>query len=432
MSPSVVIDFVSAFASFLNGSKVLLARDTRTSSPMLHSAALSALLSAGVDVLDMGICPTPVMQYSVSHYGAAGGISISGGHNAMGWNSVSLVGPDGAFLDPVGGENVLERFHAYDFVRADWANMGTVQAVDEFVSFYFKALQEYLNVDAIREAGFRVVIDPVCGAGCHYIDEYARRLGFQLVPINARPSGYLPREAEPRPRSALQMASVIRLLEGDVGFVLSSDMNRLSFVTEDAEPASEEYTFAVITNHILNKRSGPVLTNCCTTRTIDDIAKAHGVPVLKTPVGQAFVVSAVQDEAGVIGGEGSGSVVLPDFSHAFDGFLMMGLILEAMAESRATISELLSDLPRYSIIKRHYSCDSARGYLVLEQLKEKFAGMDVEMDETDGLRLDWSDGWIHVRPSRTQQMIRVISEAQTRIKAQQRADEVSRIIEVEL
>ena len=428
------MDFAGAFAAHLGGGRVLLGRDTRGSTRMLHSAVASSLLGAGCEVLNFDICPTPMLQFSVQPYAAAGALSISGGHNAMGWNSLTFIGADGAFLDPVGGEAVLDHYHAGDFLLADWAHIGAMREEHAFAAQYFDALERRLDVAAIRAAGLTVLIDPVGGAGCPFLDEFARRLGFRLVPINAELSAYLAREPEPRPRSARQMAGIIRQLGGDAGFLLSSDLTRLSLVTETGEPASEEFTFAVIANHVLGRRVGTVVTNSCTTRMIDDLARQRGARLVKTCVGQAYIVSALLDEQGVLGGEGSGSAVLPDFSRAFDGFLMMGLVLEAMAQHGKKLSELLSALPRYHIVKRQVRCDSRHGYRALDLLQAQMlarpqAGV---VDLTDGFRMDWPDGWIHARASRTEQLVRVISEAQTRDVAVQRADELERMIAQEV
>jgi len=433
LTPGVVMDFASAFATFVDGGRVLLARDTRYSSSMIHSAVVSSLLSAGCEVLDLGVCPTPVLQFCVKSYEAEGAVSITGGHNAMGWNSLTLIGSEGAVLEPIGGENVLNCFHALDFLRQDWRGVGEVRDQHDFMEPYFLALEEHVNAAAIRDAGFTALIDPVGGAGCAYLEPFAARFGFKLAPINAQPSGYLAREAEPRPRSATQMASIIKHLGGDVGFVLSSDMGRMSVVSEDGEPAGEEHTFAVIADHVLGKQAGPIVTNCCTSRMIDDIASRQNAPLVKTSVGQAYVVSALADEQGVLGGEGSGSVVLPGFSRAFDGFLMMALVLEAMAEGKSSISELLSVLPQYHMVKKQVACGSRDGYRALEMLKEQMENdTSGKADLTDGLRVDWDDGWVHVRPSRTEQVVRIVSEARTKEMAEQRAEEIMRIIEREV
>ncbi|HMO50024.1 MAG TPA: hypothetical protein PKE26_04020 [Kiritimatiellia bacterium] len=425
-----VMDFASAFGTFVEGGRVVLARDTRYSSPMLHAAVSASLIGCGCDVLDLGVCPTPMLQFSVKRLGATGGVSITGGHHGMGWNSISLIGSDGALIEPVGGEAVLDIYHAGDFLRRRTGELGRTVDVEDFADNYFAALRSRPAVDAIRRANFTVLIDPLGGAGCPYLPTFAHELGFRLIGINDQPSGYLPREAEPRPRSALQMASFIRHVGGHAGFVLSSDMSRMSMVTETGEPVSEEYTFAVIADYILHRQPGVVVTNCCTTRTIDDIAARQGCRLVKTAVGQAYIVSALADESGVVGGEGSGSAILPAFNRAADGFLMMALVLEAMAVRQLTLSELIRSLPRYAILKRSVACGSRTGYGAIESIKERLDEFPEtnDVDLTDGLRLNWPDGWLHARASHTEQVIRVISEAQDREIADQRAETMLRMI----
>jgi len=425
-----VMDFASAYGTFVDGGRILLARDTRYSSPMLHSAVTASLMSCGCEVMDMGVCPTPMLQFSMKPMGAAGGVSITGGHHGMGWNSIALIGSDGAFIEPVGGETVLDIFHAGDFLRKRTGDLGPIVEVDDFSEAYFSALSRQVDVEAIRSANLTVMIDPLVGSGSPYLQTFAHEFGFNLIAVNDQPSGYLPREAEPRPRSALQMASFIKHVKGQVGFVLNSDMSRMSMVTESGEPMSEEYTFAVIADHVLEKNPGVVVTNCCTSRMIDDIAERHRCSVVKTRVGQAFVTSALEDESGVIGGEGSGSVTLPAFSRGFDGFLMMALILEAMAVRKQPLSGLLGRLPRYHIIKRSMACGSRTGYSAIENMKEQLSeyGDAENFEMTDGLRINWKDGWLHARASHTEQIVRVISEAKSVELAESRADIMIRMI----
>lgn len=430
LTPTAVVDFANAFGRFVEGGRVLLGRDTRTSSPMLHSAVLSSLISAGCDVVDFGICPTPILQFCARRYEARGAVSISGGHNAMGWNAITLMDGQGALLEPVGGEAVLDLYHAGEYPRNDWQSLGQVVEPGEFLSPYLEALEAQVDAALIRKKKYTVLIDPLGGAGCAFLAPFAQRFNLNLIPVNATPSGYLPREAEPRPRSALQMADIIGHLKGQVGFLHSSDMGRMSIVTETGEPASEEYTFAIIANHVLNKTKGTVVTNCCTTRTVDDVARAHGASLIKSPVGQAFVVSKLADEQGVIGGEGSGSAALSSFSPAFDGFLMMALVLEAMALNDAPVSALLKDLPRYHIIKKSRSLGSGACYQAVGRLTEAYRRQGGgQIDLTDGIRVDWEDGWVHVRPSRTEQLVRVISESTSQEQAAERARQVLRIME---
>lgn len=429
LTPRVAMDFASAFGTFVEGRRVLLGRDTRYSSPMIHSAVTSSLISCGCEVLDFGVCPTPVLQFSVKRQEAAGAISISGGHNGMGWNALTVVGEDGAFLEPGGGEALLDCFHAGDFLRQPTATLGQIRAVPDYFQEYLTALSRVVDIPVVRQVCMRVLVDPVGGAGCPFLEDFARAVGFKLVAINAEPSGYLPREPEPRPRSARQLGSFIRHVKGDVGFVLSSDLGRLSLVTEKGEAVGEEYTFPLIARHLLNKSPGVVVTNCCTSRMVDDIAREFRAPVEKTAVGQAFVVARLMDEMGRVGGEGSGSAAMPEFSPAFDGFLMMAVLLEALAESDCTLSQLISTLPRYHMVKRRLACRSRQAYRALDLFREHaltLSGRSVDM--TDGVRVDWDDGWLYARASHTEQLIRVISEATTREVAEQRAEDALRML----
>ncbi len=429
LTPRVAMDYASAFGTFVEGGRVLLGRDTRYSSPMLHAAVSSSLLACGCEVLDFGICPTPILQFSAKPFQAAGAISISGGHNHMGWNALSLIGSDGAFLDPASGEAVLDAFHATDFQFRDAARMGTIADRADYFPPYLEALARFVRRDAIRAAKYTVLIDPVGGAGCPFLADFAREFGLHLVAINGEPTGYLAREPEPRPRTALQMASFIRHVKGHVGFVLSSDMGRLSLVTEAGEPLSEEYTLPLIARHLLDRQAGPVVTNCCTSRMVDDVAAAAGVPLLKTPVGQALVVERMIDEQARVGGEGSGSAATPAFSRGFDGFLMMALALEQMAVGGQPLSALARSLPRYHMVKKSAACGSRAAYHALDQFLTQAGRFGApRTDLTDGIRLDWEDGWLHARASHTEQLIRILSEARDRAVAEQRAEEALRMI----
>ena len=434
LTPEIVIDFASAFGTFADGGRVLVGRDTRLSSPMIHAGVTAGLLATGCEVLDLGICPAPILQFAVSHYQAKGAIAITGGHMRMGWNAMVLISANGAYLDPVSGEAVLDIFHARDFRRPGWNGIGTAAEATDFADTYFDALEALLDTAAIRRANLTVAIDPVNGAACRFLAPFARRLGFQLVAINAEEAGFMARDPEPRPRNARQVSSILPLVHADVGFVANSDFSRISIVTDDGETASEEYTFPLVADHVLRRTPGGVLvTNCCTTHMADDVAAAHNCRVVKVPVGQAQILAALADESGAIGGEGNGSVALPRFSRAFDGFLTIGLVLESLAQRPGRISARLHELPQYHIVKRQVYGEPRRCYRALETLQanaEWSAGG--RLDRTDGLRCDWDDGWVHVRASQTEPMIRIISESRVRPRAEERAMNLVRMLEREL
>ena len=430
LTPEVVIDLAAAFGTFSDGGRILVGRDTRRSSPMFHAAVVSGLLSTGCEVLDFGICPTPLLQFFVRQYKAAGAISVSAAHARMGMNALALINSGGAFIEPVGGEAVQDIFHAKDFSHKPWDGIGKVRAVTDFADAYLDALCGFLDAASIRKAKFKVIIDPVNGAGCRFLAPFAERLGFTLIPINGGESDHLGHDAEPRPRNANQVASLMRVVRADAGFVSSSDMGRLSLVSETGETASEEYTFPLIAAHVLARKSGTLVTNCCTTRTVDKVAARYGANIIKTRVGQADIMAALADEDGVIGGEGNGSVALPAFSRACDAFLMMGLILEAMALRQKTVSALLGELPRYHIVKKRVYGETRQCYRALENILEKQAWQaGGVVDLMEGVRVDWPDGWVHLRTSDTEPIIRIISESESVELAENRAVEFVRMLE---
>ncbi len=423
LTPSVALDYVSAFAAYIERGRVLLGRDPRASSPMLHAAAVAALMSAGCEIEDFGVCPTPILQFYAPRRAAAGAISISGAHHAVGWNTLMLVGPDGGPLDPAVGEQVLDGFHAGAFADCDARFIGMRREVRDYADSYFDTLAQLVDAEAIRAARYRIIADPAGGAGCAFLEPWARRFGVDLITVNGDPTPFPARDPEPRPRTARSIASLMRPLGAAAGFVFSSDMGRVSLVTEKGEPLSEEMTFALIADHILRHRPGPVVTNCCTTRAIDDLAARYGALLIKTPVGQAHVIAALRDEAAILGGEGSGSAALAAFSLGFDGFLVMTLVLESLAQSGATLSERARTLPRYAIVKRSVPCGPGEGYRAIERVRAKIERETSDRwDETDGLRVDDEDGWVHVRASRTEPRVRVISEAHDRGVAEERAE----------
>lgn len=423
LTPGLAVDFASAFGTFCGGGRVLVGRDTRPSGPMLRAAAVSALLASGCDVTDLGVCPTPVLQYLIRRLKARGGISITAGHNGAEWNALTFLGGDGAYLDEFQGGEVLDLYHLEKFAQPPVEKLGRIRpAPREPAAPYFKALRRFIETEAVRRAGFKVVIDPCNGAAAGYVDEFCRALGCELVPVNDQPTGVFPHDPEPRPRNAAEVASIVRITSSQAGFLLNSDGSRLSCVAEDGETLSEEYAFPIIADYILGRRRGPVVTNLSTSRMIEDVARRHGCPVVRARVGQSPVIQALLAEDGVLAGDGSGSAAVPAFQPAFDAFLMIGLILEAMAARKATLGELARGLPKYHIVKDKVACPPERVHTVVQDVRSLFPGRTLSL--FDGVRVEDEDGWVHVRASATEPMIRVIVEDKSLDKAQAEMERV--------
>jgi phosphomannomutase len=426
LTPGLVLDFASAFGTYLREGPVCLGRDTRPSGPMLHQACLAALTSTGCDVLDLGVCPAPVLQFAVRTLKARGGLSISAGHNAREWNALTFLSAEGAYLNSFQGEEVLDIFHLGKFAKAPVDGLGSVRPVTGFFETYVRGLAGFLDSAAIRGANFRVAVDPCNGAGAGLATALGRQVGFDAAAINDEPSGYFPHDPEPRPRNAQQAAAILNVIRGDAGFVFNSDVSRVSLVAENGETLSEEFTFPLVASHILRRSRGPVVTNLSTSRLVEDLAAGLGCPVVRTKVGQSYVVQAMNEEEAVVAGEGSGSVAVPAFQPAFDGFLTLGLILERMALEKKRLSELAAELPRYHNVKEKVYCPQSRVYSVLDEVKG-FLG-DTVVETADGLRLEGPRGWLHVRASATEPMIRVIAEDVSRKTAQSRVDDLVHFI----
>jgi len=430
LTPLNAIRFASAMGTWLDGGKVLLGIDTRISSQMLKSACQSALLSSGCAVVDADVCPAPLLHFAVGHLKADGALLIGAGHHPAGWNAIVPLSARGSYLNSVQTQELLDIHHSGVFKNCPWSSLGSVAGFPpETLDRYLDMLCSKLDVEAIASARFRVVADFCNGSGSVAGDAFARRLGVELVPINDLPSGFLPHDPEPRPRSSFQVKSVMAPLKANIGFVFNSDMSRMAVVTDTGETLSEEYSFPLVANHLLGK-CGPgasVVTNWCTTRTLDEIVERRGCSIVKAKVGQSAIMDKMVERSAVMAGDGSGSVAFAEGVPGFDSFAAMGLVLEAMALERCSSSTLASRLPRYHIVKRAIPCQSAHAYTLLRSLHGKFP--EARCNEEDGLRFDWKEGWVHLRASMTEPIIRMIVEWETHEGADDKALQVRSLLE---
>lgn len=430
MTPRLVMDFAASFGSFVDRRPVVVGRDTRIHGPMVRAAVVSALLSTGCDTVDLGVCPTPILQKAVRRRKAGGGVAVTAGHNDIRWNALAFIDPGGRYLNPFQGEEVLDLYHLGEFEKADTDGLGRLVfgTAAEDIEPYFDELADFLNADAVRKARFKVVIDACAGAGAPFLARFAEALGFTLIPLNDEPNGFFPHDPEPRPRNAAQCVSVVKAVGADAGFLLNSDAGRISLISETAEALSEEFTFPLIADAVLARRPGPVITNYSTSRMIEDVARGSRCPIVRTRVGPAYIFLALGQEDGVLAGEGSGGVAVPAFQPAFDAFLAMGLVLETMARTGRTLSDLAGRLPRYHIVKEKVYCPVARVHDAIDAVGKTFGGR--RTDTGDGLRAEDRRGWIQVRASGTEPMLRVVAEDRSRERARARVDEVLEALEL--
>ena len=399
LTPELVVDFACAFATFVESGTVLIARDTRASGGMLSAAVRSALVSCGCRVVDLGICPTPILQFETGRSGAAGAISITASHNRAEWNALKFINADGVALSFEEAEEVLDIYHQGDFARAPWNKLGKLEDAHGVDDRYMDALVDHLDQGTIASASLRAVVDTCNGAACTIVRRLMERLGVETVLINDEPNGLFPHDPEPTPANMEQVASVMEPLKADVGFVITSDADRAAVVTERGEALSEECTLLLVADHMLSRKAGTVVTNLSTTAALDDIAREHGGQVIRARVGQGHVVRRMLEEDAVLAGEGSGGVAIGDFQPAFDALATMGFILEMLAKQRKSVSEIVATFPDYAMIKQKVSCPPEISYAVVEEVA---SGFDAEaLDVTDGVRYADEDGGVHVRSSAT-------------------------------
>lgn len=431
LTPMLAIDFASALGTYTEGGKIVIASDARTSTGMLKNAVCSALISTGCTVLDAGTTPASALHYLVPKLGADGGILIGGGHHPAGWNALIIYGAGGAVFNSVQMQELLDIYHANQFSLCWWDEIGEIQKVpQELLHEYMTLACSQINTDAIAKRDLRVVMDFCNGSGGSFGESFAQRLGIKLIPINNKAAGILPHSPEPRPRSAIQVQSLVQALNADIGFVFNTDMSRFSVVTGNGETLSEEYSFPLVADYMLSEvypAGTAIVTNGSTTRTLDDIAKRYHAEVSYTKAGPSAILDRMIEINAPLGGEGSGSAAFLNIVNGFDSFHAVARILESMAVRKCRSEALADQLPRYHVIKRSIACPSVHGYTALRSVKELFP--EARFSEVDGYRFDFDEGMIHLRAATTEPIIRMMVEWKTREEAEDRAVYVRGILE---
>lgn len=417
LTPELVAGLAAAFGAFLQdegfGDTVCVGRDSRTSGPMFLRAVVAGLQSVGTRVVDLGVVPTPTLIMATEHHGSAGGIAITASHNSVEWNALKLVTGEGTFLDAELSARFQEYLRSEDPSRADWDRLGEVVADPAAWPRHLTAILGLpeLDLPGIRARAFHVALDCVHGAGGLAMPELLDQLGCRVSSIGTDPDGRFPRDPEPTPANLEGLGHLVRESGAEVGLAVDPDVDRLSLVDEGGQPLGEDLTLALASAVVLRRTPGPVVTNLSTSRVIDDVATAFGCRLVRTAVGEVNVARRMQAEGAVIGGEGNGGVIHPRLQYTRDALAAAALILQHLLEEGDVLSSVVSKWPSYVIVKEKVSFP--RGALpdAYRTLTEEFA--PAETDTSDGLRLAWLDkcAWLHVRPSGTEPVVRLIAEA---------------------
>ena len=419
LTPIDTVKFVSAFAAFIketyNKEKItiVLGRDARVSGEMVSHLVVGTLMGMGVDVIDTGLSTTPTVEVAVKEKKADAGIILTASHNPMQWNALKFLNAKGEFISASEGKRVLELAASEDFLFAEVDKLGhCISDTTTIDSHIEKVLAlELVDVEAIKQANFKVAYDAVCSTGGLVLTKLLNALGVQqVVALNPEPTGLFPHNPEPLPENITQICEEVVKQGCDVGFIVDPDVDRLAIVCENGKPFVEEYTLVSVADYVLDHTSGATVSNMSSTRALRDVTEAKGQRYYASAVGEVNVVEKMKEMNAVIGGEGNGGIIYPALHYGRDALVGIALFLSLLAKSGKTCSQLRATYPEYEISKNKIeltpdiNVDS-----ILEQMAKKYA--DYEVSTIDGVKIMFEKEWVHLRKSNTEPIIRIYSES---------------------
>ncbi len=419
LDPILVTRYAAAFGTYLKRGRIVLGRDSRTTGPMVARAAIAGLTAVGIDVIDIGMVPTPTVEIAIKELGAQGGICVTASHNPAPWNALKFFNARGEFVTPDQYASLDAIFQSGDFAWKDHRRVGTVTEQPEFVELHIKRTlqQKAVAKRYITKQRYKVVIDAINGAGSYALPELCRRLGCRVWTMNTDGDGNFVHEPEPIPKNLKALGAEVQRRKADIGLACDPDADRLVLVDETGTVISEELTLTIAVMEILRQQRGPVVINLSTSRVTADVAKAHGSRVHYAKVGEANVVAMMNKVKAVIGGEGNGGVIYPQFHAGRDALIGAGLVLSALAMSGRSLSEIVAGFPVYHAVKTKapLPADFERRLVQFEREADQRLG-EFSLDRRDGLRFDFSDGWLQLRKSNTEPIYRLIIETNQRAR----------------
>lgn len=423
LTPIDIIKFTAAFGTWLqtrsSSKTVVIGRDGRISGDLVSKLVSSTLLSLGLNVTDLGLSTTPTVEIAVKEENACGGIIITASHNPKEWNALKLLNADGEFINADEGIDVLERAEKeITFVSVD--KLGVYQTNDSYLQKHVDAVVNYELVDvaAIRKCKFKIVVDAVNSTGATFVPALLRALGVkEVIVLNEEVNGKFAHNPEPLPEHLTGLSNAVQKHNASLGIAVDPDVDRLCFVCEDGSMFGEEYTLVAVADYILSKRPGNTVSNLSSTKALKDITIKHGGEYSPSAVGEVNVVKKMKEVKAVIGGEGNGGIIVPDFHYGRDALIGIGLFLTHLAHSKKSIKQLRGSYPDYFISKNKILLE--KGIDVQEvflKIREKYKNNPINTE--DGLKIEFNEDWVHLRTSNTEPIIRIYSESNFETTAQ--------------
>ena len=410
LTPAVLTRFASAFGKEAPPGPIVIGRDARISGPLVFQAVSAGLRAAGRDVIDIGLATTPTTQLAVETLEAGGGVILTASHNPAQWNALKFLSPRGEFLGPDEGLAVRKRFEEDRDLWVAFDQLGSLREEKGALQWHLDRVLElpFIDVAAIRARGLRIAVDGCASVGGFAVPALLEALGAETIALDCEPNGAFTRELEPLPEHLGALGQRVRQTSADFGVALDPDADRAAFVDAEGKPLGEEFTVALGTDVVLQKQVGPVVTNLSTSLILEAVCKRYGVELHRTKVGEAHVVAAMRAREAIAGGEGNGGMIVPAAHYGRDGLVAVALVAQAVASTGSSLRALADSLPRLAMVKEKIT----RPDEAWDELSARLEGAfdDFDVNRVDGLRFSRGDEWIHVRPSGTEPVVRLIAE----------------------
>lgn len=416
LTPLDIVKYTAAFASILpmdNPKKVIIGRDGRISGKMVSDLCSNTLLAMGFDVVNLGLSTTPTVEMAVVHEKAVGGIILTASHNPKEWNALKLLNSKGEFINAELGEKVLKIADSGEIEFAPVGRLGKYSFDDSWLQKHIEEVASYplVDVDAIQQANFKIVVDPVNSTGAIFVPALLKRLGVEkIVVINGDVHGKFNHNPEPLPEHLSELSAEVVAQKASLGIAVDPDVDRLCFVCEDGSMFGEEYTLVAVADYILSKKKGNSVSNMSSTKSLKEVTLARGGEYFPSAVGEVNVVKKMKEVNAVIGGEGNGGIIVPDFHYGRDALIGIGLFLTYLAQSGKSIRKLRGSYPDYFISKNKITLNTDQDVPgIFRKIEEKYRKHPINKE--DGLKIEFENDWVHLRPSNTEPVIRIYSES---------------------